>query len=145
MASVAAAAPAPAVVVSPAGRPLEGGVGRVLDAVVGVEAGLVLLGQLGVLLQRGLADHRVWGTDGVAALGGVGQGTNGSRAAEQAGVDQGPLRLPGRPVHVDGLDLAHRLVVGGQRVRPRQERAWSIVGSVIASSSAASLSDPKGR
>src|ERR671911_745732 len=30
------------------------------------------------------------------------------------------------------------------RVRPRQERAWSIVGSVIASSSAASSVDPKG-
>jgi hypothetical protein len=31
------------------------------------------------------------------------------------------------------------------RTMPRQERAWSIVGSVIASSSGVSLVDPRGR
>src|SRR5918994_439884 len=90
--------------------------GGVLDAVVGVEAGLVLLGQLRVLLQPGsLADHRglVGDLDGVAPLGGVGQRHERARAAEQARVHQGPLRLPARPVHIDGLDPAHRLVVGG--------------------------------
>jgi hypothetical protein len=51
--------------------------------------------------------------DGVAALGGVGQVHERPRATEQAGLDQGPLGLPGGPVHVDGFDLAHRLVVDG--------------------------------
>jgi hypothetical protein len=100
-----------------ADRQAAGGLlGGVLDAVVGVQAGLVLLGQLSVLVQPGgLADHRglVGDLDGVAPLGGVGQRHERARAAEQAGVHQGPFRLPGRAVHIDGLDLAHRLVVGG--------------------------------
>jgi hypothetical protein len=54
--------------------------------------------------------------DGVAPLGGLGQRHERARAPEQAGVHQGPFRLSCGPVDVDGLDLAHRLVVGGDQL-----------------------------
>src|SRR4029434_448050 len=49
--------------------------------------------------------------DVVVGLGGLGQGDEAGLGAEQAGGDQGPLRLPGLVVQVDGVDAADAAAV----------------------------------
>src|SRR5215218_8633694 len=90
-----------------------GGVGGVaavvVEAVVAPE--LLLLGLRQVLVgvdPGGVLDLLlvVGHLDLVAGTAGLGEGDEAGSAAEQAGVDQGPLRLAGLVIHVDGFDGA---------------------------------------
>jgi hypothetical protein len=49
--------------------------------------------------------------DAAVGLGGLGEGDEAGLGAEQAGVDQGPLGLPGPVVQVDGVDGADAAAV----------------------------------
>ena len=95
----------------------QAGVGAVLavvEAVVAVQLGLVLLGQLPIRLHGGGVDDLVLVVghlDTVTQVLGLSEGHEGGLAGEQAGVDQGPLGLAGLVVEVDGVDRA-QLVAG---------------------------------
>src|SRR5215212_840904 len=97
----------------PVGVDVPGG-GAVLEAVVAPELLLLLLGQVAVRVHvGGVLDQLllVRDLDLVAAGGGLGDGHKGRAGAEQAGVDQDPLRLAGLVIDVDGVDLADAVAV----------------------------------
>jgi hypothetical protein len=86
----------------------------VVEAVVAVQLGLVVLGQLAAGLHAGgVADLclLVGHLDGVTGGLGAGEGHEGGRGGEQAAGDGGPLGLAGLVVQVDGVDRA-QLVAG---------------------------------
>src|SRR5215212_4115490 len=96
------------------GRPGGRVAAAVLQAVVAPELLLLLLGQVAVRVHVGgvldpllLVGH----LELVAVGGGLGDGHEGRAGAEQPGVDQGPLRLAGLVVDVDGVDVADAVAV----------------------------------
>jgi hypothetical protein len=88
--------------------------GAVVEAVVAPELLLLLLGQVAVGVDvGGVLDPLllVGDLDLVAGGAGLGDGHEGRPGAEQAGVDQGPRRLAGLVVDIDGLDVAELVAV----------------------------------
>src|SRR5215218_6154837 len=86
----------------------------VVQAVVAPQRLLLLFGQVAVGVHGGgvldplLLERHL---DVVAAGGGLGDRHKGRAGAEEPGVDQGPLRLAGLVVDVDGVDLADAVAV----------------------------------
>jgi hypothetical protein len=94
---------------------------------------LLLLG-----LRQALVDIDPWGVpdqllvvgneDIVVALEGLGEGDEAGLGAEQAGVDQSPLGLPGPIVEMMASMVPMRLPSRSSRVRPCQVRTVSVSG-----------------
>src|SRR5829696_5515338 len=86
----------------------------VLEAVVAPELLLLLFGQVAVRIHVGgvldplLLERHL---DVVAGGAGLGDRHKGRPGAEEPGVDQGPLRLAGLVVDIDGVDLADAVAV----------------------------------
>src|SRR5215216_6069859 len=96
-----------------AGRASSGGA-VIVQAVVAPQLPLLGLGQVLVGVDPwGVLDQLlvVGDADVAVILGGLGEGDEAGFGAEQAGVDQGPLRLAGLVVEVDGVDPADAAAV----------------------------------
>src|SRR5215203_4084992 len=96
------------------GQAAVGAVLAVVEAVVVVQLGLLVLGQLAVGLRAGGVGDLllvVGHLDAVTHVLGLGEGHEGGLGREQASGDRGPLGLAGLVVEVDGVDRAE-LVAG---------------------------------